>query len=193
VIEPSTVTHGPAGQRTFMTVYDAGGLPVEELQPGGVVIERQFNALGHLEVETGSDTTTSTGPDDDPDAPSAERRFAHDLVGRQTGVSYPDASGTPIGFVYDDRGLLVDATGPAGQARFYYDGLGRMVDRTDAVGTSTFTYTDRSELDSVSEALTGATLDYDWDAAGQPTGMDSSGAGGVVRPHLDLRRPGPPR
>lgn len=173
VVEPATTAHPDPTDRTYTTVYDAGGLPVEDRQPGGIVAARSFDNLGQLTGET----ATGSG------VASASRVFGYDLAGRRTSFNHP--SGTQS-LVYDDRGLLASTTGPAGNATFGYDAAGRLVSRTDAAGTASFTWTARGELDVATEPLTGARLDHDWDAAGRLTQI-SLGNGTVRGFDFDVR------
>lgn len=154
VIEPSTTAHPAAADRTFTTVYDAGGLPVEDRAPGGVVVGRSFDEGGRLRSETGTGTGLAT----------ATRTFSYDRAGLRTSVSHP--AGT-IGFSYDDRGLPTSVTGPAGAAGYSYDAAGRLLTRTDAAGTETFTWTDRGQVATAADTMTGTTRTNTWDDAGQ--------------------------
>ena len=158
--EAATAAHPALSDRRWQSLYDAGGLPVEERQPGGVVITRSFDEAGRLRSESGSGGG----------APAAERSFGYDLAGRRTEVSHP--AGT-IAFAYDDRGLLTGADSPSGDSAFAYDPAGRMTSRTDAAGTASFGWTSRSELASATDPLTGVTRSYTWDdAAGQLARVD---------------------
>jgi RHS repeat-associated protein len=155
VIEPSTSAHPNAADRTFTRVYDAGGLPVEDRQPGYVVVTGTFDELGRLTAES------ATG--------GASRSFGYDLAGRTTAVSHP--SGTES-LVYDDRGLMIGAAGPAGNMIATYDGDGRLLTRNDPAGSHSFTYTTQNELNTAADPLTGGTLTYTYNDASQPTQVD---------------------
>ena len=48
VIEPSTAAHPEFADREWTVSYDAGGLPVTEVAPGGVTRTRTFDELGRL-------------------------------------------------------------------------------------------------------------------------------------------------
>ncbi len=50
-IEPSTAAYPAAADRTWQTSYDAGGLPVGLVGPGGVTRSRTFDTLGRLTTE----------------------------------------------------------------------------------------------------------------------------------------------
>ncbi len=56
-MEPATAATPGLPERTYTTVYDAGGLPVRDDLPGGVSIARTFSQRAALLTETG------TGPD----------------------------------------------------------------------------------------------------------------------------------
>jgi RHS repeat-associated protein len=163
-IEPSTTAHPDLDDRTWTTIYDAGGLPIVELLPGDVTIERTFDELGRLTEEEGTGDGTATAT------------YAHNLASRMVSVSHPDGT---ITFEYDDRGLLLEAAGPAGAATYDYDAVGRMVERVDGAGTFTYSWTTRSELDTLVDPITGTTLDYTWDDASQLTSIAYGVAGGI--------------
>jgi YD repeat-containing protein len=122
--EPSTSAHPGLADRQYRRVYDGGGLPVEQRNPGGVTTTRAFDELGRLSTESAAGTGVT----------SASRTFGWDAAGRQTSVNHPDGT---VNFVRDDRGLLTQATSPSGNSSFTYDGVGRLAARTDASGTST--------------------------------------------------------
>ncbi|WP_322763367.1 DUF6531 domain-containing protein, partial [Frankia sp. Cr2] len=121
-IEPSTTAFPATADRTWQTSYDAGGLPVSVLAPGGVTRARTFDALGRLTAESGSGGG----------AAAASRSVGYDLIGRVTSVNHP--SGTQS-LTYNDRDLPVGSAGPAGSSTFGYDASGRMTSRTDGAGT----------------------------------------------------------
>lgn len=156
LVEASTAAHPAAVDRTFTSIYDAGGLPVEFRQPGGVAVTRTFDNLGRVTSESGSGGGTG----------AATRTFGYDLTGLRTSASHP--SGT-VGFTYDDRALLTSTTGPAGATTYSYDSAGRLTGRTDPAGVHTFTWTPRGELKTAVEPLTSTTRTQSFDAAGQLT------------------------
>jgi len=134
ITEPSTIQHPDVDDRRWVIGYDAGGLPVSELQPGDVEIVRVFDNLGRMTTETGLDSGIS-----------ASRVFDFDLAGRLATVSHP--SGDNLVYTYDERGLMLTSSGPAGASSFEYDGLGRMISRDDPSAAGyVFTWTGRSEL-----------------------------------------------
>ncbi|WP_412126550.1 DNRLRE domain-containing protein [Streptomyces xinghaiensis] len=165
VVEPSTTAHPDAADRTWTTVYDAAGRPVRELQPGGVTLQRTFDALGRLTEVTGSGAEASTTPD----------TFGYDAAGRLTSASAPGGTDT---FTYDDRGNLLSSDGPSGTASFGYDEEGRLTGRTDAAGQATFGYDAAGRLRTAADPLTQATQTYGYDAASRLTsiGYGTSGA-----------------
>ena len=176
VVEPSTTAHPNLADRSWTTTFDAGGLPVREAQPGGVVVTRRFDELGRLTSETGSGTGVV----------SATRSFGYDAGGVRTSVSSPAGV---IGFVVDDRGLLTATTGPAAVvSSFAYDGSGRMVSRTDGAGTSTFGWDGRGLLRTATDPLTGGSQTLSYDAAGQLVGVAYAGGGSRVYGYDGLGR-----
>lgn len=164
VVEPSTQAHPDAADRTWTTVYDAAGLPVKEFQPGGVTVERTFDALGRLLRATGSGAEAATAPD----------VFGYDAAGRLTSASAPGGTNT---YTYDDRGNLLSSDGPSGTASFAYDAEGRLTARTDAAGRAAFGYDDSGRLKSAADPLTKATLTYGYDEASRLTSVAYGGTG----------------
>jgi len=154
--EPDTPGQADAATRDYVTVYDAGGLPLEDRQPGGVTITRTFDELGRVIAESGSG----------PDTPSASRAFGYDLAGRRTNVDHPAGA---LNFTYDSRGHLTTTTGGAGTSTYSYDNAGRVTTRQDAAGTATFAWNDRNDLTTVTDPLTQTTRTNTWDDADQLT------------------------
>jgi YD repeat-containing protein len=89
VVEPSTTAHPAAADRTWTSVYDAADRPVKELQPGGVSVQRTFDALGRLAEATGAGAEASTTAD----------TFGYDAAGRLTTASAPGGTDTFTSYV----------------------------------------------------------------------------------------------
>lgn len=171
VSEPATPGQNTDSERTFTTVYDAAGLPIEEHQPGGVTIARTFDALGRLKVEAGTGAPVT----------GATRTFDYDAAGRPTSLNHPDGT---ITAAYDDRGLLLSTTTPGSTqlaSAFRYDGAGRLTGRDDAAGTSTFGYDTRGLLASGTDPLTSQTTSFTHNPAGQVETASYGGASGAQR------------
>ena len=94
--EPSTTAHPNAADRTWTSVYDVGGLLVSDKQPGGVTVTNTYDPLARLTAESVAGLSKSYG---------------YDASSRVTSFNHP--TGTQ-NLNYDDRGLLVGSTGPAG-------------------------------------------------------------------------------
>ncbi|WP_165956683.1 putative adhesin [Kribbella antibiotica] len=154
VIEPSTVAHPAAADRTWTTSYDAAGNPVRVAQPGGITRTRTFDASGRLTEEAGSGTGAS----------AANRSIGYDVLGRVTSINAPGAADT---YTYDDRGQLLSATGPSGDATFAYDGDGALTKRTDAAGTADFAYI-KGRLSSMTDPVTRTEQTLGYDNSGAP-------------------------
>ncbi len=146
-VEPSTLAHPNAADRTWTVGYSAAGDPVSETIPGGVNVSRTFDLLGRLKSETGSG----------PAANSATRTFDYDAGGRRTNAGAQ-------GFSYFDSGHLQSSTGPSGTSSFDIDKAGRTISRVDASGSSSFDYTDRGELKTYNVA--GASVGLTWNPDG---------------------------
>ncbi|KJE21709.1 RHS repeat-associated core domain, partial [Frankia torreyi] len=166
-IEPSTTAYPNLADRTWQTSYDAGGLPVGLVEPGGVTRTRTFDELGRLTAESGSGGG----------AAAAARTLHYDLVGQLTGIDHPRGSQS---FGYDDRGLVTSASGDGGGSSFEYDQNGRMTRRADPGSYSDFHYNARGDLTSVGAAATGGTRTLSYDDARQLTSV-AYGSGGAVR------------
>ncbi len=164
VVEPSTTTHPDPADRTWTTVYDEADQPVKELHPGGVTVERGFDALGRLTRNSGAGAEAATTAD----------TFGYDAMGRLTSASAPGGTDT---FTYDDRGNLLSAGGPSGTAGFTYDEEGRLTARTDAAGQATFGYDTAGRLRTAADPLTQTTLTYGYDTASRLASMTYGGAG----------------
>lgn len=162
-IEPSTPAQPDAADRTFTTVYDAAGRPSEQRSPGGVVVAQQYDAKSRLVKQTGTGAEAAT----------ADHTYAYDSDDRVTSVTGTDTSANQ--FTYDDRGLLLSASGPSGSSSFSYDGDGGMLSRTDESGTSTYAYDTAGRLRSVGDAATGTTLSYTYDVNSRVKQVDFGG------------------
>jgi RHS repeat-associated protein len=168
-IEPSTTAHPALANRRFTTTYDAGGLPVKDVLPGAVTVNRTFDNVGNMIQEASVAAT---------DAAAATRTFTYDQAGRMITMSHPTSTAT---LAWNDRNQLTAVTGPAVLASsFAYDGAGRMTQRVDAAGTTTYTWDANSRLDLETDPLTGSTRDYSWNTANQVTGVTYGAAGSSV-------------
>ncbi|WP_157255002.1 LamG-like jellyroll fold domain-containing protein [Nonomuraea typhae] len=168
ITEPATDAHPSAADRTWTTIYDASGNPVTTLQPGGVRIDRTFNALGRLTKESGGGGG----------AASAERTRAYDLAGRPTLLN-------DLQVTYNDRGHPL-AVGkkphlPEGSegtpaddplsTTFAYDEAGKVIKRTDPAGSAAFTWDAAGRLSTTTDPVTGRALTYEYDAADRLTSI----------------------
>ncbi|MFD1661856.1 DNRLRE domain-containing protein [Streptomyces caeni] len=167
VVEPSTTAYPNAADRTWTMVYDKADQPVQELKPGGVGVQRTFDALGRLTGVTGSGAEASTTAD----------TFGYDEADRLTSASAPGGTDT---FAYDDRGDLLSSGGPAGTATFSYDEEGRLTARTDAAGQATFAYDGAGRLASAADPLTQTTQTYGYDTASRLSSI-AYGSTGATR------------
>ncbi|MEV2278313.1 DNRLRE domain-containing protein, partial [Nocardiopsis sp. NPDC049922] len=148
VVEPSIGAHPDMADRTWTTVYDAAGQPVEERKPGGVVQSTTYDALGRITEVSGSGAEATTQTDG----------FGYDLAGRPTTVGGNT-------YTYNDRGQILTADGVSGTASFAYDTDGRLTRRDDAAGTTTFGYDTAGRLASAVDPLTGTNHQYSYDSA----------------------------
>ncbi|TQM80193.1 RHS repeat-associated protein [Saccharothrix saharensis] len=154
VVEPPTAAHPAPADRTWTTVYDAAGQAVRLVKPGGVTVEREYDAQGRVTVERGAGAEAAT----------ADRTFAYDLAGRLVRVGSPSGDS---GYRYDERGNLVQSFGAAGNATYTYNGDNTVLTREDASGKATFGYDRAGRQASTVDALSGRTVDHRYDAAGR--------------------------
>lgn len=159
-IEPSTPSHPDLADRTFTTVYDANGRVKEMRAPGGVVVSHEYDAKGRLTRQAGTGAEATT----------VDHTYDYDADDRITAVA---GSGEDKNtFTYDDRGLLLTASGPSGASSFAWNGDGAMTSRTDAAGTSTYGYDTAGRLKTVNDGATGTTMTYGYDVNSKVTSVD---------------------
>jgi RHS repeat-associated protein len=159
-IEPSTPSHPDLADRTFTTVYDANSRIKELRSPGGVVVSHEYDAKGRLTRQAGTGAEATT----------VDHTYDYDADDRITAVA---GSGEDKNtFTYDDRGLLLTASGPSGASSFAWNGDGAMTSRTDAAGTSTYGYDTAGRLKTVNDGATGTTMTYGYDVNSKVTSVD---------------------
>ncbi|MEO8695675.1 MAG: RHS repeat-associated core domain-containing protein [Acidimicrobiales bacterium] len=154
VVEPTTTAHPATADRTWTSVYDAGGLLTQDKQPGAITITNTYDALARLTGQTSG---------------ALSKTFGYDLASRPTTLSHPSGTQT---LVYDDRSLLVGAAGPAGNMIATYNGDSQMLTRNDPAGNHSFGYDNRGRMTTAAEPLTGKTFNYTFNDAGQGTRVD---------------------
>ncbi|MCK9930394.1 DUF6531 domain-containing protein [Frankia sp. Mgl5] len=164
VIEASTTAHPNTADREWKVSYDAGGLPVSETAPGGVVRTRTFDELGRLTAETGSGGGSV----------AAARSLTYDLAGRVTSMSHPQGTQN---VTYNDRDLVTGASGNGGTTTFTYDTNGRMASRGDPGSFSSFGYNSRGDLNLVTGTATGGSRSLNYDPARQLTSVTYTNPG----------------
>ncbi len=142
IVEPATAAHPALPDRTYTISFDAGGLAVTVAQPGGVAVQRTYDALWRMTTESGSGGGSV----------AASRTLGYDLASRLTSVNFP---GGTQSFGYDDRGLILSSTGPAGTTSWAYNPVGLVASRVDVAGTSTYTYTNRNEMAQIGDPISG--------------------------------------
>ncbi|MEV8443463.1 RHS repeat-associated core domain-containing protein [Actinosynnema sp. NPDC051121] len=154
VVEPPTTAHPNPADRTWTTVYDAAGQAVRLVKPGGVTVEREYDAQGRVTVERGVGA----------EAVTTDRTFTYDLANRVIRAGSPSGDS---GYRYDERGNLVQSFGAAGSATYTYNGDNTVATREDASGKAAFGYDKAGRLASTVDALSGRTVDHRYDAAGR--------------------------
>ncbi len=170
-VEPSTAQYASAANSTFTTGYDADGNPVTESEPGGVTVTSTYNKMGELTGQSGSGA----------DAATPTRTFGYDLAGDLTSASTSNTAGsgsnaTSEAFTYDDRGLVLTASGSAGSTSYAYNGDGLVTSVADAAGTTSYSYDGAGRLATLASPVTGTTAAYSYNADSLVTGV-SYGSG----------------
>ncbi len=166
-VEPSTPAYPAPADRTFTVTYDADQRITSRLSPGGVKVANSYDLLGSLTGQTGSGAEAAT----------TARSYAYDADGRLTAAGAGAGTDT---FGYDDRGLLVSATGPSGNSSFAYTADGQVSQRTDAAGTSRYGYDGAGRLATIADGATGSAISLSYNALSQVTG-ESYGTGNASR------------
>ncbi|MEM9202821.1 MAG: RHS repeat-associated core domain-containing protein, partial [Actinomycetota bacterium] len=145
VIEPSTP--GQVDGR-FRMIYDAGGLPAQEVLPGNVTVTSTYDQLGRrTQLSTPGQTAGTT----------LVEQTNYDKAGRLVSVSHPDGAVT---FTYNDAAMLVGTNGPTATTVYNYDAAGRLEQRRDEAGVWNQTWTPDGRLDTIVDPTTGVTTDY---------------------------------
>ena len=173
--EPTTAAYNTAAGSTATAVYDADGDAVTQDLPGGVQVDDTYDAMGDLTAQSGSGAT----------AASANRSFTYDAAGRlltaATGAvgttgTFGYQPATSETFQYDDRGLILSASGSAGDSVYTYNADAQLATAADTAGTSTYTYDSAGRLETDADAASGTTSTYSYNSLDQVTGV-SYGSG----------------
>ncbi|MEU9296745.1 LamG-like jellyroll fold domain-containing protein [Streptomyces sp. NPDC048266] len=159
-IEPSTPTHPNLADRTFTAVYDASGRAKEMRSPGGVSVTYEYDVKSRLVRQSGHGA----------EAVTVDHTYDYDADDQITAVA--GAGDTKNTFTYDDRGLLLSASGPSGSSSFAWNGDGAMTARTDASGASTYGYDTAGRLKTVNDGATGTTATYAYGVNDEVTSID---------------------
>ncbi|MEU1385927.1 MULTISPECIES: DNA/RNA non-specific endonuclease [unclassified Nonomuraea] len=156
--EPATTAHPGLADRTWTHAYDATGNETALIKPGGVRLDRQFDALDQVTKVTGSGAGIV----------SEDKTYTYDLSGRPIIVSGQSLE-------YNDRSLLTKVTSPAsGTSSFAYDAGGNPTQRVDATGTTIFTWDKDDRLKTVNDPVSGRINTYDYDKADRLTTITSA-------------------
>jgi RHS repeat-associated protein len=158
LVEPATTAHPAPTDRTWTHVYDVAGNETALIQPGGVRLDRQYDALNRVTKVAGSGAGIVAD----------DKTYGYDLADRTTTV------GDQI-LEYNDRGLLTKVATPSGtSATFAYDAVGNPSQRVDLTGTTSFTWYNDDQLRSVTDPVSGRVNTYDYDEADRLTTITST-------------------
>ena len=165
-VEPSTSAYTTAANSTFTTAYDADQNPVTETEPGGVSVTDTYNKVDELTGQSG------TGAD----AATPTRTLGYDPAGNLTSASTSNTASTGSNatsetFTYNDRGLVLTASGSAGSSTLGYNGDGQLTSVADAAGTTSYTYDNAGRLSTLANPVTGTTSTYSYNSDSLPTGI----------------------
>ena len=153
-VEPAAGSHTSQADSAFTTSYDADGRPVTLAEPGGDTITNTYNNLSELTGQSGTGTDA---------APTPNRTFGYDLAGDLNSATTTSAGGsaaTSETFTYNDRGLVMTATGSGGSANYTYNGDGQVASVTDAAGKTSYTYDNVGRLATLADPATVSTATY---------------------------------
>ncbi|HET9173514.1 MAG TPA: RHS repeat-associated core domain-containing protein [Actinospica sp.] len=173
--EPTTAAYTSAADSTTTVAYDADGHAVTKVLPGGVQLVNTYDSMGDLTAQSGSGASAAT----------ATRSFTYDNAGRMVNAStaavgtqgsFGYQPATSEAFEYDDRGLILAASGSAGSAVYTYNADAQLATETDAAGKSTYTYDSAGRLSTDADAASGVTGTYSYNTLDQVTGV-SYGSG----------------
>ena len=107
------------------------------------------------------------------------------------------SNATSESFTFNDRGLVLTASGSAGATSYAYNGDGLTTSVTDAVGTTTYAYDSAGRLATLANPSTGTTAAYFYNADSQVSGITGTWWGrrcaelGVGRTAITRGRPLP--
>jgi RHS repeat-associated protein len=170
-IEPSTTQYSGTANTTFATSYDADENPVTETEPGGVTLTSTYNNVDELTGQSGTGAVATT----------PTRTFGYDAAGDLTSAATSNtatsgSNATSESFTYDDRGLVLTASGSAGSTSYGYNGDEQVTSVADAAGTTSYTYDDTGRLSTLANPATGTTATYSYNSDSLLTGI-SYGSG----------------
>ncbi|MER5527392.1 RHS repeat-associated core domain-containing protein [Streptomyces sp. NPDC002677] len=172
-VEPATTGQTSTADRTTSYTYDDFKRPKTVTEPGGVTTTYTYDGFSRVTAEAANGAEGGT----------ASRTFSYDADGRTITVGAPGADET---YSYDDRNLLVSANGPQGSSSYRYDSLGRLSVQQDPGATVTYGYTGLEDVGSLSDSVTGDTVSYHRDAAGQVKQITGTAAGEGSYPTRNL-------
>lgn len=175
-VEPTTSAQPAAADRTWTYEHSSGvgGRPTKVTEPGGVSTSYAYDSYYRNTGQTGTGGAGGT----------VTRTFGYDQDDRPTSIGTPGGTQT---FTYDDRDLLTGSSGPLGTSSYRYDSLGRLTYQQDPATTVSYGYSGLEDVGSVYEGLTGASVSYTRDTAGQVKNIAGSVPGeGTYYPAQDL-------
>jgi RHS repeat-associated protein len=156
--EPATAAHPSLADRIWTHVYDAGGNETALIQPGGVRLDKQYDALNR--VTKISDSGAGAVADD--------KTYTYDLADRPTTVGDQRLE-------YNDRSLLTKVASSSGTSTaFAYDSVGNPIQRVDVTGTTAYTWDNDDRLRTVTDSVSGRTNTYAYDRADRLTTISST-------------------
>ncbi|MGW3127020.1 RHS repeat-associated core domain-containing protein [Streptomyces sp. NPDC001123] len=155
-VEPATSAQPAAADRTWTYEHSSGvgGRVTKVTEPGGVSTSYTYDTYYRNTGQTGTGGAGGT----------TTRSFGYDLDDRPTSIGTPGGTQT---FTYDDRALLTGSSGPLGTSSYRYDPLGRLTYQQDPATSVSYGYSGLEDVGNVHDGLTGASVFYTRDTAGQ--------------------------
>lgn len=139
------------------TEWDADGNMVAQINAAGHKTSYGYNALNELTSMTDADGQTTT--------------YSYDPAGRETELTNPEGETTYYGYDADDELTSIDySDGTTPDVSESYDADGNRIELDDGSGQSIFTYDSLNRMTSATNG-NGATVNYDYDLAGNLAGL----------------------
>lgn len=163
-------------------IFDNAGRKVAEKDPEGNTITYTYDANGNILTETDRRNLTTSYEYDNQnrlikgtDPLGNVKGFIYDAKGRPTSIT--DRNGIAKTIQYNYQGLPVTVQTGALQLAFAYDENGNKIESVDADGNKTTNEYDWLNRLTKKSGSAGTVVEYNYDANGKVTNINSSGSG----------------